>query len=202
MSDLREAGGPSAPEDSDAQLIARHLGGDRRAFDAIVDRYERRVYGVCLHMCGDQEDARDAMQDSFIAALRGLPSFRSDARLSTWLHRIAVNASLDVIRRRGRHAAQPIEAVEELTSSSAGPEDEAIGAQRALEVRRAIAGLSDEHRAVVVLHDLQGMQYAEVAEALEVPVGTVKSRIHRARLELASLLGHLKEPAGEDRPLT
>lgn len=191
-------------ESSDAELVAKHLAGGRRAFDAIVDRYEHRVYGVCLHMCGNPEDARDATQDAFIAALRGLASFRSDAQLSTWLHRIAVNASLDVIRKRSRHQSRPIEDAGERPAEGPGPDEAAALAHRAAEVRRAVLALSEEHRAVIVLHDLQGMQYAEVAEALEVPVGTVKSRIHRARMELASHLGHLREgePAGDEGPLT
>ncbi len=179
----------------DADLIARHLSGDKRAFDEIVTRYERRVWAVCLRMCGEPEDARDAAQDCFVTALRALPSFRGEAQLSTWLHRIAVNASLDLIRKRGRRRTEPVEDVPEIASDAPGPEDETIRLSRAEAVRRALTHLSEDHRAVVALHDLQGLQYPEVAEALDVPVGTVKSRLHRARLELARLLGHLKDPA-------
>lgn len=191
-------------ETTDAELITRHLAGDTRAFDEIVGRYERRVWAICLRMCGDPDDARDAMQDAFITALRSLGSFRGESQLSTWLHRVAVNASLDVLRRRSRRRTEPIDEVAERASDAPGPDEEAVRAHRAAEVGKALARLAPDHRAVVVLHDLQGLQYPEVAEALDVPVGTVKSRLHRARLELAKLLGHLKdvEPSRESDPLT
>lgn len=186
-------------EPSDQELIAAHLAGDRHAFSTIVDRYERRVWAVCLRMCENPDDARDATQDTFVTALRALGSFRGDAQLSTWLHRIAVNASLDVRRKQSRQKAKPVEEVPEVVSTEPGPDDMTIGADRAAAVHAALARLSDEHRTVVVLHDLQGLQYPEVAKALDVPVGTVKSRLHRARLELARLLGHLRDD-GTDTP--
>jgi RNA polymerase sigma-70 factor (ECF subfamily) len=191
-------------EHPDAELIARHLAGDQGAFDEIVVRYERRVWAICLRMCGDVEDARDASQDAFITTLRSLGTFRGEAQLSTWLHRVAVNASLDVIRRRARRRTEHLDDTIERASDAPGPDEEAERAHRAAEVRRALARLAPDHRAVVVLHDLQGLPYPEVAEVLDVPVGTVKSRLHRARLELARLLGHLKEvePTRESDPLT
>lgn len=191
-------------EPNDATLVQRHLAGDRTAFDEIVNRYERRVWAICLRMTGDPEDARDASQDAFITAFRSLGSFRGEAQLSTWLHRVAVNASLDVIRRRTRRRTEPLEEAGERPSDAPGPDEEAVRAHRAAEVHRALAHLAPDHRAVVVLHDLQGLQYPEVAEVLDVPVGTVKSRLHRARMELARLLGHLKdvEPTRESDPLT
>lgn len=192
---------------SDAELVERHLTGDRRAFDEIVSRYERRVWAVCLRMCGNPDDARDAAQETFLTAFRSLRSFRGDAQLSTWLHRVAVNSCLDLLRKRGRRHDQPLDDVPDAASGDPAPEDIAIASQRAREVRRALLRISDDHRAVLVLHDLQGLQYAEVAEALDVPVGTVKSRLHRARLEMARLLGHLSErdtsePTEGRRPLT
>jgi RNA polymerase sigma-70 factor (ECF subfamily) len=190
-------------EPTDAELIARHLTGDGAAFDAIVDRYERRVYAVAMRMCGEIEDARDVTQDVFLTALRALKTFRSEAKLSTWLHKLAINASLDHLRRRRRRNARPLEEAHALVDPARGPDERAADAERAAAVRRALAAVSPEHRAVVVLHDLQGLEYAEVAEALGVALGTVKSRLHRARLELARLLGHLKEgePTGGDGPL-
>ncbi|HVL90689.1 MAG TPA: sigma-70 family RNA polymerase sigma factor [Actinomycetota bacterium] len=184
-------------ERTDHELIAAHLGGDRHAFDRIVERYEKRVWAVCLRMCGDPDDARDAAQDTFVTAFRSIGSFRGDAQLSTWLHRIAVNASLDVLRKRGRNKSQPVEDVPEIASDEAGPEEQAVRASRAAAVHAALTRLSEEHRTVIVLHDLQGLQYPEVAEALDVPVGTVKSRLHRARTEMARLLGHLKDDGTE-----
>lgn len=166
-------------------------------------RYQRRVYAVALRMCGDPEDARDATQEVFVNALRALRTFREEAQLGTWLHRVAVNASLDLIRRRKRRSAAPLDVVTERPSGDPGPDERADASARAAEVHRALARVSGEHRAVLVLADLQGLDYAEVATALDIPVGTVKSRLHRARLEMARLLGHLKEaePAGGPHPL-
>lgn len=188
---------------SDRDLVRRYLAGEARAFDDLVARYERKVHAVALRMCGDPEDARDVTQEVFVSALRSIRGFREEAQLGTWFHRIAVNASLDHLRRRRKHAPRPIEEVGERPSHDPGPDELAIGASRAAEVHRALARLSEEHRAVLVLHDLQGLDYAEVAEALDIPVGTVKSRIHRGRCEIARMLGHLREgePAAGPGPL-
>lgn len=187
------------PMSDDREIIDRHLAGDKHAFEDLIVRYERRVWAICLRMCGNPDDARDASQDTFVTALRAIGGFRGEAALSTWLHRIAVNASLDVIRKRGR-APTPVEEVPESTDTALGPDDEAIRADRSAAVHRALAKLSVEHRTVIVLHDLQGMQYPDVAATLDVPVGTVKSRLHRARMDLARLLGHLKEPSSSAEP--
>jgi len=190
-------------EGEDRELIERFARGESRAFDTIVEKYEQRVYAISLRMTGNVEDARDAMQDVFISALRALRSFRGDAQLSTWIHRVAVNASLDVLRKRKRHVAQPLEEAGERPSEDIGPEDAAARAARAVEVQRALQAVSEEHRAVLVLHDLQDLDYAETAAALDIPVGTVKSRLHRARSEMARLLGHLRdaEPSEDPEPL-
>lgn len=181
----------------DVELVEQYRAGDARAFDMIVDRYERRVYAIALRMSGDAEDARDITQNVFVSAMRGLRTFREQAQLGTWFHRITVNASLDHLRKQKRRRAAPLDEVAERPAEGPGPEDRAVSATRAAEVRAALATLSEDHRAVLVLHDLQDLDYAQVAEALDIPVGTVKSRIHRARLEMAKLLGHLRE----DRPM-
>lgn len=187
---------------SDRELVERYVAGDTRAFDQIVTRYERRLFAVAVRMCGDGEDARDVVQNAFISAMRALREFREEAQLSTWLHRVAVNAALDHLRRRKRQGTEPLDQVHERPAEGPGPEERAIGAVRAAAVQAALRELSDDHRAVLVLHDLEDLDYAAVAEALDIPVGTVKSRIHRARLELARRLGHLREPATmeQDRP--
>jgi RNA polymerase sigma-70 factor (ECF subfamily) len=199
MSDAGTVPGDEAPDDV---LIQRFVAGDGRAFDQIVARYERRVYSIALRMCGDPDDARDVTQDVFVSALRALRRFRGDAQLSTWLHRVAVNSSLDSLRRRSRRRDRD-ELNTEMPSGAPGPEEHAVASARAAEVQAALRKISDEHRAVLVLHDLQGCDYAEVASALDIPLGTVKSRIHRARLEMARLLGHLREaePASAPDPL-
>jgi RNA polymerase sigma-70 factor, ECF subfamily len=187
-------------EGEDRELVERFARDESHAFDEIVERYEQRVYAIALRMTGNVEDARDAMQDVFISALRALRSFRGDAQLSTWIHRVAVNASLDLLRKRKRHVAQPLEEAGEHQSDDVGPEDAAARAARAVEVQRALQKVSEEHRAVLVLHDLQDLDYAETAAALDIPVGTVKSRLHRARAEMARLLGHLRDPEPSEGP--
>ena len=187
----------------DAELLERFRAGDAAAFGEIVDRYERRVFAIAIRICRHHEDARDVTQDVFVTALRTLTSFRGDAQLSTWLHRVAVNASLDLVRRRGRREGPGLEEVGDQPAAEPGPESTAIDAVRAREVHRALGRIAVDQRAVIVLHDLQGLDYSEVAETLEVPVGTVKSRLHRARLALARELGHLKEtePSADAGPL-
>ena len=187
-------------EIEDRELVERFARGDAGAFDEIVRQYEQRVYSITLRMTGNSEDARDAMQEVFISALRALRSFRGDAQLSTWIHRVAVNASLDVLRKRKRHAAGPLEEAGDHASEEPGPEDAAARAARARDVQRALLEVSDEHRAVLILHDLQDLDYAETAAALDIPVGTVKSRLHRARIEMARLLGHLNDPEPSEGP--
>jgi RNA polymerase sigma-70 factor (ECF subfamily) len=180
-------------EPSDRELIERYTAGEARAFDQLVERYERRVYAVALRMCGSAEDARDVSQEVFLNAMRALKRFREEAQLSTWFHRVAINASLDHHRKQKRRITRPIEEAAEQPTKEAGPEEVAAEAARAAEVHRALAQISPDHRAVLVLHDLQDLDYAEVAAVLDIPAGTVKSRIHRARVEMARLLGHLRE---------
>lgn len=190
----------------DLDLLRRYADGDPAAFDQIVERYERRVFSIALRMCGNREDARDVTQDVFVNALRALRRFRGEAQLGTWFHRVAVNASLDMLRRAKTRPTAPLEAAGDAPASDPGPDVEAERAQRAAAVHTALAKISDEHRAVLVLYEIEGLDYAEVADALGVPVGTVKSRIHRARIEMARLLGHLRdepsrEPSAPARPL-
>lgn len=182
----------------DVELVKRFVGGDQAAFDELVDRYEQTVYAIAYRMCGTPDDARDVSQEVFISAFRALKKYRHEAQLGTWFHRVAVNASLDRLRSRARRSESPLEAAGEPAAHTPGPEELGIAAERAVHVHRALAQLSDEYRAVLVLHDLHDLDYAAVAASLDIPLGTVKSRIHRARAEMASLLGYLK--AGEPEP--
>jgi RNA polymerase sigma-70 factor (ECF subfamily) len=187
----------------DAALVERARAGDPGAFDEIVDRYERRVFAVALRIVRNHEDARDVTQDVFVTALRAIKGFRGDAQLSTWFHRVAVNASLDVVRKRSRREHASVDELTDQPSGEPGPESEAIASVRAGEVHRALGALDPDHRALIVLHDLQDLDYAACAEALGIPLGTVKSRLHRARIALARELGHLRdtEPDGDPGPL-
>ncbi|HVL31976.1 MAG TPA: sigma-70 family RNA polymerase sigma factor [Actinomycetota bacterium] len=188
---------------TDQELLARFAAGDGRAFDDIVTKYERRVFSIALRMCGDREDARDVTQDVFVNAMRALKRFRGDAQLGTWFHRVATNASLDHLRKNRKRVHRPIDEVTEVATSEPGPDDRALGSARAAAVQEALRQLSPDHRAAMVLVDIHGLDYAEAAESLGIPVGTVKSRMHRARLEMAKMLGHLREtePSGPPTPL-
>lgn len=184
---------------SDGELVRRHVAGERGAFEELVARHRNRVYAVALRMCGRHEDALDIAQDVFVSAFRKLATFRQEALFTTWLHRLTVNAALDLARKRSRRETQPLEEAVAVPDSGPGPEDAAVRADRANAVQRALLRISPEFRAVVVLHDLHDLDYAQVADALGIPLGTVKSRLHRARLELAKYLGHL-EPDEHRRP--
>lgn len=186
---------------TDEALIEEFRRGRSAAFDELTLRNQDRVFAVALRMVGQREDALDVMQEVFLSAMRALPHFRAEARFSTWLHRVTVNASLDLLRKRTRRPTEPLDAQAERESEDVGPEARAVVSARAVEVHAALQRLDPEQRAVIVLHDLEDLDYREVAAVLEIPLGTVKSRIHRARLELARHLGHLREPSAPPRPL-
>lgn len=165
----------------DAELVARYLAGDPGAFSTLVERHQRRVYNVALRMLGRPEDAADAAQEVFLTCLRKLGGFRGTSAFTTWLHRVTVNTCLDALRRRSRE--QPVEEPPERAAA-----DHAEAAAAAADVQRGLLAVAEEFRVVLVLHDLQGLPYEEVAEVLGAPVGTVKSRLHRGRVALARAL--------------
>ena len=177
---------------TDRELTDRFLGGDALAFDELVRRHERRVYNLCLRMLERPEDARDATQDAFFAVLRKLPSFRGDAAFTTWLHRVAVNACYDILRKRKRRAEDSFPDEARISPT----DDIAEATSEAVDVRRALALVPDEFRAVLVLHDVQDLPYDRIAEILDVPIGTVKSRLHRGRVALGRLLQGTSGPPG------
>lgn len=152
-------------------------------------RNEQRIYNLSLRMLGRPEDARDATQETFLAAFKKLPSFRGESALSTWLHRVAVNSCYDILRRRKRRAEESLP-----EDPGPAPGDVAESSSEAVDVQRALAQVPEEFRTVLVLHDVQDLPYEQIAEILGIPVGTVKSRLHRGRVGLARLL------AGTERP--
>jgi RNA polymerase sigma-70 factor (ECF subfamily) len=178
-------GRPTGSEPSDGQLVERFLTGDQAAFTALVHRHERRVYTLAYRMLGREEDARDATQDAFLSALRKLGSFRGQAAFSTWMHRVTVNACYDILRRRSRDPA-PLDPANEWAAGSAPDPGAAVSSS--VDVQRALLEVPDEFRAVLVMHDAMDLAYEEIADALEIPVGTVKSRLHRGRVALGRLL--------------
>ena len=149
------------------------------------------MYNLALRMLGRSEDARDAAQDAFVSCYRNLSKFRGDAAFSTWLHRIAVNACYDVLRRR-RDVLGLDEAPEPPPAADHGD-----AVTTSVDVRRALLAIPDEFRTVLVLHDIQDLGYDEIARILEVPVGTVKSRLHRARVALGRALGGEPSPPSD-----
>jgi RNA polymerase sigma-70 factor (ECF subfamily) len=173
---------------SDEALLAAHLRGDPRAFGALVARHERRIYGLCLRILGNREDAEDATQEAFLAALRKAASFRKAAAFTTWLYRIAVNAATDQARRRGRARLATLDPEAAGLAVAPGSELGEVVAS-AVAVQTALTQVPEEFRVAVVLCDLYRVPYSDAAQILEVPVGTVKSRVFRGRLALAECLG-------------
>ncbi|HEV8339154.1 MAG TPA: sigma-70 family RNA polymerase sigma factor [bacterium] len=181
----REGKVPLDPQE--AALIARSQGGDLQAFDRLVAAHEDRIYHAAYRITGNADDARDAAQEAFLKAFRALPRYRHESAFSTWLHRIAVNASLDLVRRRPHVPPLPLEDVA-LPASVGNPEPEAERSDLQRRVHQALGRLPHDHRVIIVLRDLQGLAYEEVAEVLRIPIGTVRSRLSRAREALRVLL--------------
>jgi RNA polymerase sigma-70 factor (ECF subfamily) len=178
----------SRPQRTDAQLLAAHVGGDSRAFGELAQRHGDRLWAVALRTLDDPDEAADAVQEALVSAYRHAGSYRGEASVRTWLHRIVVNACIDRIRRERQRPTIPLPDRE-----LAGRGDLAGELATRLTVGEALAALPVEQRVAVVLVDVQGCAVAEAAEILQVPAGTVKSRCARARSRLAVLLGHLRE---------
>jgi RNA polymerase sigma-70 factor (ECF subfamily) len=172
----------------DAQLIDKTLAGQSGAFGQLVTKYQDRLYNAVVHTTGSTEDARDVVQDAFVQAFVKLATFRGRSAFYTWLYRIALNLAISQRRRRRRptvsieqhRATTGNEPVDDRESPSAGLEQQ----DRITQVRLAMAALSEEHRAVLVLREMEECSYETIAEMLELPVGTVRSRLHRARIQL------------------
>jgi RNA polymerase sigma-70 factor, ECF subfamily len=179
--------------DTDGDLAARASAGDRAALETLLERHVDRIHAVCRRILGDREDALDATQEAMIAVARGIGRFDRRAAFTTWLYRVATNAALDEGRRKVRRP-RPVDPPAE-AASVASPED-AVGAR--LDVDAALGDLPEEFRVAVVLRDLCDLDYAEIAEVLDVPPGTVRSRIARGRAALAGILGN--RPPATERP--
>jgi RNA polymerase sigma-70 factor, ECF subfamily len=171
-------------ERSDAELLAAHVAGDRNAFGELFHRHQRQLHRLARLTTRTPQDAEDALQDAMLSAHRGAGSFRYDAAVSSWLHRIVVNACLDRLRRTKAHRTVPLEDVYPVA-------DRSTQVETALVVQRALMRLPVEQRAAIVAVDMQGYSIADTARLLGIAEGTVKSRCARARMRLAEWLGHL-----------
>jgi len=180
--------------DPDGDLVTRWKAGDESAFESLIRRHEGRVFSLLLRMLGNREDAEDVAQETFISLHRHGQRFRHDARFSTFIYRVAANAALNRRRALGRKNARlrKLEtrqaAGDDLPTSPRNPESAMYGAQVQVQVQDALLELPPDLRAATVLYDIEGLSYREIAAVLEIPEGTVKSRIHRARSALRESL--------------
>jgi RNA polymerase sigma-70 factor (ECF subfamily) len=175
----------------DAQLIDQALAGQSVAFGQLVTKYQDRLYNALVHVIGSTDEARDVVQDAFVQAFLKLASFHRSSAFYTWLYRIAFN--LAISRRRRRKPMVSVEQAREASgqepmSRDGAPSERLERQERVGQVQTALAAMSEEHRAVLVLREIDGLCYDTIADVLELPVGTVRSRLHRARLELREQL--------------
>lgn len=188
---------------SDQDLLARHVKGDPDAFGELVRRHRDRLWAVALRTLGDREEAADAVQDALVSAYRAAHTFRGHSAVTTWLHRITVNACLDRARKAASRKTAPVDDTERLEQLLEPHESASAPAERNdlhRQLLEALGSLPHDQRAALVLVDMQGYPVAEAARILEVPVGTVKSRCARGRARLLPLVSHLRvEEAGDGR---
>ncbi len=182
---------------TEEELIARAAKGDQDAFAQLLELHQGKVYGLTLRLTGSPEDAMELTQETFFNAWRGLPGFHAESKFSTWLYRLATNASIDFLRREKRRKAVATtslfpddgEAVAlDIPDRRFTPQDELERQELRQAIERGLAQLSDEHRQALVLREFNGLSYAEIAQLLHIEEGTVKSRISRARLALRKIL--------------
>jgi RNA polymerase sigma-70 factor (ECF subfamily) len=197
-SDADTSGGPADGPDqpSDVELLHAHTTGDPVAFATLVGRHRDRLWSVALRTIGNPEDAADALQDALLSAHRNAGSFRGDAAVTTWLHRIVVNACIDRIRRN--RARPTVTLPDDDLAGPADPADPLAQRELAWEIERALSSLPDDQRAAVVLVDVEGYSVDEAAAFLKCPPGTVKSRCSRGRAKLVPLLRGVRNPDGAD----
>jgi RNA polymerase sigma-70 factor (ECF subfamily) len=203
--------GPREDPRSDAELVDLARSGDRRALDALLRRHHDRVHLLCRRLCRDRGDAEDATQEALIAIVRGLPRYDGRAAFTTWSYRVTTNACLDQLRRRARRpmpsdlgagdGTGPAPLIEDAAArDAADPERSALAGEDRSQLQAALAALPEEFRVPVVLRDVTDLDYAEIGDLLDLPPGTVRSRISRGRARLAASLPDLRAGTGnQDR---
>jgi len=187
-----------APGDRDRLFVRRLQRREEAAFVELVRTYQHRIYALVLRMLGDREEARDVAQEVFVTVFRRIDGFRGDASLSTWLYRVAVNHCKNRIKYLGRRGAGRTRALDDVgegvlanapgTSPPPRPDQEASARQVAGLLQRELDTMEEDHRVLLLLRDIEGLSYAEIAEVTGHPIGTVKSRLHRGRLQLKRAL--------------
>jgi RNA polymerase sigma-70 factor, ECF subfamily len=184
--------------------VAAAQGGDRAAMDALLRRHHERIWAVCRRLAGNDADAADATQEALLLIVRRIGTFDGRAQFTTWAHRVATNACLDELRRRKRRPGDrlPDDDADHrgATPDTAVPVEQAVSDR--IDVDAALAALPEDFRVPIVLRDLGGHDYAQIAAILDIPAGTVRSRIARGRARLAELLEPGNQPAPTDRPST
>ena len=183
----------------DLRLIELTLAGETEAFGELVLRYQDRLFGTLAHMLGSMHDAHDVAQDAFLSAFEKLSTFRRESSFYSWLFRIAYNAAVSS-RRKRRHETASIDNHQQRTGTEPADTRPSTDPSRALQttenqeqVRNALSQLGEDYRDAIILKEIEGLQYAEIAELLNCPIGTVRSRIHRARQELRDRLARVVE---------
>jgi RNA polymerase sigma-70 factor, ECF subfamily len=190
------AGTPGSPEIDERALIQRCIAGDAAAFEPLVEKYRQRVWRLAYQVLHDREEAWDVAQEAFVRAFHSLPSFRGQSAFYTWLFRITVNVATDRHRQRGAQARAfgPERVTEEewartTPDPGGGPEQQAARKEQRERIRGALDALPPKARTIIMLSDVEGLSYREIAEVLNCPIGTVMSRLHNARKRLKALLG-------------
>ncbi len=191
----------------DGDLIKGFLAGKETAFEELVSRYEKKVYSLCYQYAGNQEDALDLAQETFLRVYRFLPKFRFDAAFSTWVYRLAVNTCLDFLRKQKHNPSLSLDAPlkladgetvgREVAAEDPSPVEELERKELRREILKALDRLPEEQRYPILLKEFQNLSYEEIADLLQVPLGTVRSRISRGRLKLKTIFLEMELlPAG------
>lgn len=177
---------------NERELIARLQKRDEAAFEELIRQYEKKVYTLCFRMCGNSEDAEEAAQDAFLALWRGIDRFRQESSLSTWIYRLATNACIDTLRRRKKQSGSVSLDDEELfvdaVDTSPQPQETVEHREAQKLLQKGLSALPEEYRKVLILREIEGLSYTEIAESASIELGTVKSRISRGRSLLRNFL--------------
>jgi RNA polymerase sigma-70 factor (ECF subfamily) len=190
----------------DLTLVKRVQAGDQRAFRTLVERYQRKVYAIAYGMLKDREDAMDVAQEAFVKVYKYLDHFKGDSSFYTWLYRIAVNICIDVIRKKGGTRGEDVEFDEQIAHDTAqaqigalgsrlgtNPQKSALRRELAEKIQEALEQIPEKHRAILLLREVEGMSYEDLSRVLEIPKGTVMSRLFHARAKVQKILSEYLE---------